>query len=442
MSIATPRRSVGNLLLCGLLCCTALGCKAAAKDEDEKTPPASVKWMEPRQLFIEEWTEIVGTTQPLPNRVAHVTAAVEGHVVSVLQDAAGKPLAEGQQVNKGDVLVRLDERVARANRDKVAADLADLKQQVTQADLAIRLDEIEARRLESLLRKSSQIGDIPLASQVELDKAQVALEEARSKKAGAGLRANAGEMQLRALDEQLQLYALKAPISGRLGRILVAPGQTLAVGAPVSDIIDIDKEIDLLCFVPLSIRKKLSVAQTVRIGGITESPVPGSAGADGKIVFIADQSEVDTGNFAVKVRFPNASLHLHGYVTLRARALTAPGRAAWTLPESALQEDQDPPTVVVVDDYKKEKPESKDGKEAKEVETGVARRLQAKTGIRDRVLGLVEILSVDDPEKKWHGSLENSKFVTEKGQGVRTGDPIRLEEEEEDEAPPEDAKKD
>jgi hypothetical protein len=62
--------------------------------------------------------------------------------------------------------------------------------------------------------------------------------------------------------------------------------------------------------------------------------------------------------------------------------------------------------------------------------------LRVKTGIHDRVLQLVEIISVDDPEKKWQGNLESAKFVVEKGNGLRNGDLIKLEQEEEEEPPP------
>jgi hypothetical protein len=54
--------------LCGLfsLACLAIGCNHAAKPTEEKVPPAPVKWEGSRQLILEEWTELVGTTQPLP----------------------------------------------------------------------------------------------------------------------------------------------------------------------------------------------------------------------------------------------------------------------------------------------------------------------------------------------------------------------------------------
>jgi hypothetical protein len=44
---------------------------------------------------------------------------------------------------------------------------------------------------------------------------------------------------------------------------------------------------------------------------------------------------------------------------------------------------------------------------------------------------------VNDPEEKdrWKGSLDTAKFVFQRGQGLRNGDEIRLEAEEEEEAP-------
>jgi RND family efflux transporter MFP subunit len=416
--------------------------------------------MEARQLFIEQWTEIIGTTQPLPERSARVSAAIEGRVVSLLENSGGKPIAEGDLVQKGQALIRLDDAIARAARDKAEADQRALEQEVEQSRLGVDLAAIEFRRLEELDKKSVP-GSQRLVQPVELEKARVAVEDAKSKMRGAELKAKAGDKQLKALEEQLKLYTLTAPISGRLGRIFVVKGQTLSpsAGTPAAEIVDIDKEIDLLCFVPPNIVRRLKEGQPVRIqmdsaektedrGQKSEAREQKPEGqelevrgqkseareqklADGRIVYIANQSEMDTGNFAVKARFSNTGRTLRSNVSLRALALTAPGRPALTLPESALMEDQDPPAVIVVEDHHTEK-----NKEGKEMEVGKARKLRAKVGIRDQVLHLVEILAVDDPEKKWQGTLDTAKFVVERGQGLRNGDQIRLEEEDEDEAAP------
>src|SRR4051794_14780557 len=59
---------------------------------DEVPPSAPVKWEAARWLFVEGWTEAIGTTLPLPHLAARVTAPTEGRVVSLLQGADGKPI--------------------------------------------------------------------------------------------------------------------------------------------------------------------------------------------------------------------------------------------------------------------------------------------------------------------------------------------------------------
>jgi multidrug efflux pump subunit AcrA (membrane-fusion protein) len=145
--------------------------------------------------------------------------------------------------------------------------------------------------------------------------------------------------------------------------------------------------------------------------------------APGRIVFIAPQAEPETGCFAVKVRFPNKEAHLRGNVVQRVRVLTLPGKDYLALPESALIENQDPPSVDIVEDVKTTK--NSDGKDE---QTGTVRRLNAVVGVHDRVLHQVAILQLKDPEGKWTGKIEDALFITNNGQGLQTGDAVRLEE--------------
>jgi RND family efflux transporter MFP subunit len=408
-----------------LLAGTALGCRGTVA-EPEKTPPAPVKWLAARQLFIEEWTEVVGTTQPLPSFAAQITAPVAGQVVSVLRGPKSKAVLEGQHVKKGDVIGRLDPRVAEANRDKAKASLKELDDQERRGKVAVDLAQIELNRLRKLKDQGVTV------AQTDVEKAQLTLKDAQLQLEALKSKRESGLADLAALEVQLKLTTLTAPIDGQLGRLLVNPGQTLAAGAVVADIINIDKRIDVLCFVPPAVANHLKKGQPVRIGGIDEKVPANLARVEGKIEFIADQAEMDTGNFAVKVRFPNDVARLRANTTIRLRVLTAPGRAALTIPESALFEDKDPPEVVVVEDVKEEKVQE-EGKEPKEITVGTARRLRAKVGVRDRVLHVVEILGLDDREKKWKGNFETALFVIENGQGLESGDKVKQEEEEEEE---------
>src|SRR5262249_22791458 len=238
-------------------------------------------------------------------------------------------------------------------------------------------------------------------------------------------------------------YSLTALIDGRLGRLLVVPGQTLAAGTMVSDIIDIDEQIDVLCFAPAGIARKLKKGQKAKLGS-AEDPAAAHAAAERQVEFIAEQAELDTGTFAVKVRFPNRAAGLRANSVVRISILTSPEMPRLVLPESSLFEDQDPPTVIVVDGYKETT--VKEGDKEKVVKTGTARKLRVKVGIRNRAFGVVEIVGLEDPdtEKPWKGTLvpgegvfepavnegrEEARFVVQRGRGLRTGDPIRLEEE-------------
>jgi hypothetical protein len=201
----------------------------------------------------------------------------------------------------------------------------------------------------------------------------------------------------------------------------------------VADIIDIDEQIDVLCFVPPGLVGKLKLGQPALSGGFDDAKRPADADgapkaveAEGEIVFIADQAEPETGNFAVKVRFANAGAHLRANRVLRIRVLTGPGRECLSIKESAVQEDDEQPTVVIVTDVK-----TGTNADGKEETTGTARRMKVKIGIRDRNLRQVEIVGIEDaekdPAKRWTGHVKDALFVVEGGQGLQTGDAVKLE---------------
>jgi len=375
-----------------------LGCRRAEKPAEEETIRSPVKVETARRLLAAEWAELVGTTQPVLGHAARVTAPVEGRVQElVLQSAAdGKPLVEGQRVHKGDLIVRLDTRV--------------LLQQKTQAELDEKRFDIQLKKLQELQQSKSSL---TLVTPTDVERARLDYEQAVAK--------------LKGLDEQLKLYTLRAPIDGRLGRIEVTPGQTLSVGAGVTDVIDIEDVIDVLCFVPPHIARRIKLQDEARLGAVGEQePAGKEADVEGKIEFIAESAD-DNGNFAVKVRFPNRDLHLRANAVVRVRVQTTPEKEVWAIPETALQEDQDPPNVVIMIARKTEKIEDKP------VETGKARKLRAVVGIRDRVLHVVEVRRLEDPEKpKEHFAVDKVEFIVDKGQGLKTDDLVRVEVEEED----------
>ncbi|HEX3147704.1 MAG TPA: efflux RND transporter periplasmic adaptor subunit [Gemmataceae bacterium] len=413
--------------LLGLVACIAAGCGKAAAPTEETAPPSTVKWEGPALTALEEWTELFGTTIPLPDRVARVTAPVEGRVQSIFSDTGSSPVVEGQRVEKGTVLVQLDPTVVQAALAKAEAGQEVTKEEQQQTQFAVELAKAEIERLKQLqaMDEKTPGGPRGLVTPIARLQAEYALKDAESKKAAAAARLAAGIKEQESLRAQLKLHTLAAPIAGRVGRILVVRGQTLSVGTPVADIIDIDDQIDVLCFVPPSLVGKLKLGQAARTGGFDAGPVA-TVEAEGEIVFIAEQAEPETGNFAVKVRLSNKEVHLRANRVLRIRVLTGPGKECLNIKESAIQEDDEQPTVVIVTDVK-----TQTNADGKEETVGIARRLKVTLGMRDRTLHQIELLAVDDPEKdpakKWSGIIKDALFVVEGGQGLQTGDAVKLE---------------
>ncbi len=429
------RYAAGLFLLASLIS----GC-GRAKEEPPEESIAPVQAQQPREVSVETWTEIVGTTQPLPGNAARVSAPVEGRVLWVLSDGHGPALVEGQEVHTEQPIAQLDDRIAKANRDRTAAAQKELEQQRRQAELAVRLAQIEVNRLEELARGSASSSSLPLAPRIAREQARIALDDARSKQQGIVDKMASGLADLKAMDEQLKFYTLRAPITGRLGAVQVVPGQTLSVGTPVADVVNLS-EMDVLCYVPPVVARKLVLAQSnlskedakkglrARLVTDKDSGRKDLAGIKGHVVFISVQAQPDTGNFAVKVRFPNSDLKIRANTVQRVEVLTQPAVVAQVIPEAALMEDQDPPAVVVIEGL-----ETKKNKETgKDEQLGRARRMLAIIGIRDRTLGVAQILRLEDPEKKVAISLQDEPwFITKGKNGLETGDQVKIEQDEDD----------
>ena len=144
-------------LAIGVLTCPFLGC-SGAKPEDEKTPPAPVKWETARLLVLEEWTELVGVTQPLPQRFALITAPVEGRIVSLLGGTDNPKILEGQPISKGQEVAHLDDRVLKSNLAKLNASVTEAEAQISTAESVVHAAQLKVDRLEELDRGGSRAG--------------------------------------------------------------------------------------------------------------------------------------------------------------------------------------------------------------------------------------------------------------------------------------------
>jgi RND family efflux transporter MFP subunit len=405
-------------LACLLFAALASGCaRSAPVAVEEEHPTAPVVAVAPKILVLGERTRLIGTTIPLPNQAARVTATVEGRVVSVLGDGQGRPLAEGQRVEQGQVIAQLDDRVAQANLVKTEALLEEAAELTKQADLAEKLALLDVDRLEKLRPTNMPDNALPLVSRIELEKARAAVQDAQSKQKAAAAKQRALRAEGHALSVQADQLKLRAPITGTLGALQISVGQTLSAGAAVADIINLDA-IDVLAYAPQNLAARLALGQPAFLA-LTDD----KAGPTGQLVFLSPQAQADTGNIALKLRFPNGEARLRANLVVNADVLTQPEKKRLTIPDAALQEDQEPPIVVVAVDV-----ETRKNAEGKEEKLAKAKRLQATIGVRDRSQHVVEIIRLFDPETKKNVDPDDVLYLVEGGYGLHSGDELRLEE--------------
>jgi RND family efflux transporter MFP subunit len=428
-------------LLVGL----AFGCGEAKSPEIEKEAP--VKAEPAKMIDLAESTELIGVTQPMPNAFARITARVEGTVKYVLAGKNGGPIGkgqpavvEGQDVVAGQVVVQLDDQIVKENRNKAVAQLDDLKEQCRQAELAVSLARLNLNALEGL-RPSSKLDPLfpalaftsqawlltatghamdadtrrGLVARVDLDKARLALETALSQYRSSQAKQAAGAAEAAALENQLNLHTLRAPIAGRLGLVQVTPGQTVTVGTPIAEVVQFE-EFDVLCYVAPHMVRQLKKGQDAHL------LLPGEADDDveGVVEYVSLTGQADTGNFAVKVRFRNRDLQFRANTVVHVTVEIEEAKPRLTIPESALMEDQDPPRVVVVQEGEEKNEEGEKVLKAK--------KYTAEVGVRDHEKHVVEIKALKDKDEVVE--MKDQRFVTEGGRLLEDGDLLKLEEEE------------
>lgn len=277
-----------------------------------------------------QWDEYAGWLAPVES--VDVMARVSGYLLAA-------PFQEGSLVNKGDLLYELDERPFRAALEQAEAEL--LGAQARQAYAAN-----EFKRLESL-RPSDAV------SQLELENARQALREAEANVAAAEARVQAARLNV-------EWCQVKAPISGRIGRKLVTPGNLVNGGAGEATLLTTIASIDpIYCYVQvdersvlkyqqLSLQKRRISARDTRIpcylGLSNEQGFP----HEGYIDFVDNRLDRQTGTQEGRGIFANPN----GYLTpgLYAR-MRIPGSGKYTtllIPDAAIGTDQNRRFVLVV----------------------------------------------------------------------------------------------
>ncbi|HXH01819.1 MAG TPA: efflux RND transporter periplasmic adaptor subunit [Candidatus Competibacteraceae bacterium] len=320
MKVWTPILSVG------LLASAALALYVGAARQGPPANPAQGRALE----RVQQVRTVAVRVRDVP-----VEFSAEGHVVPVNQveirpqitsTVTAIRVREGSEVEAGAVLFALDDREARAEVQRAQA-------QVTRDQALLADAQSQLARNEELLGKRMVAESVVESARSQVRSLQATLEADRSVVESARV--------------ALSYTIIRAPFAGRVGAVNVYPGSLVQPNStqPMTVITQFD---------PIAVAFTLTESELAAVRALPGDQAVGVTVVDGgrtlagRLSFIDNSIDPQTGTIRLKAEFPNPERRLWPgqFVRLRLQAGLTPGAA--TLPAAAVQTGPEGRFVYVV----------------------------------------------------------------------------------------------
>ena len=292
----------------------------------------------PEAGFIAVTPEPFTLTSELPGRTTpHQVAEVRPQVNGIIEE---RLFEEGQLVEKGEPLYRIDDSLYQADVESARAELA-------RAQATLKSTRLRAERFEKLL-------DMKAVSQQEYDEAEAALGENEAQVAAA-------RAALSSARTNLDYTTLEAPISGRIGRSTVTAGALVTANQAQS--LATIRQLDPI-YVDLTqsarelrrLRQALENGELEKVGEdkarVTLLMEDGSEyQEEGVLQFSEYAVEESTGSVTLRALFPNPDGDLLPGMFVRAKLPEGERSEAILVPQKGIARDSTgQATAMVIND--------------------------------------------------------------------------------------------
>jgi len=264
----------------------------------------------------------------LPQNIASGNGRLEATEVDITTKFPGRldevNVKEGDNVEAGEVLARMDVRELEAELRQAQAQVTQARKQRNAAEAVITQRHSEMALAEKNLTRSRELYEDKNISIEQLQRSETALQTARAALAAAEAQLSLADAAIEAAAAQVETVrtriddsSLKTPIAGRVLYRLAQPGEVLPAGGKAFTVLDLT-DAYMTIFLPTIQAGRLRIGDEARIvlDAIPEYVIPA------KISFVSPEAqftpkEVETRTereklmFRVKVKVDPALLAEH-----------------------------------------------------------------------------------------------------------------------------------
>lgn len=306
---------------------TTLACTGCAGEDTAGGPPAESRGQPPVPV-----TTAVVVQKAMPIEIRVIGSAEAYSTVAIRSQTTGQLTAvnfsEGDEVREGQVLFELDRRPLEA---ALLQAQANLERDLAQAANA----EVQSKRMQQLVERG-------IAPREQADTSRTAV-------AALNATVDADRAALENAKVQLQYATITAPISGRTGALMVHGGNLVRANdaTPLVTINQVSP-VSVAFSIPESRLPELNRYRSHGSLQVTATPPNDDVPSVGRITFVDNAVDQNTGTIRIKGTFPNADRRLWPgqFVNVVVTLTTDP--EAIVVPSVAVQDGQQGPYVFAV----------------------------------------------------------------------------------------------
>ena len=311
-------RQVALILAIGL---SLAGCLDEGTKKKTEAPPVPVTVDKAVARDIPVTLQVVGRAEAFES--VAMKSRVDGQVAAVL-------FTEGQHVNQGDVLIRLDP--------------TDFATRLQQAEATAARDEALIAKMRADTARYTALKERNFVSEEKVN--DIRTNEAA---AAANLRASKAAVEVARL--QLSYATIRAPITGIVGSRLVFPGSAVKANDVTVAVVNRVRPLLVSFAVP---EKHLPQLRAARQAGTLKVDVTQTGDTsqrfEGTVRFIDNAVDTSTGTILLKAELPNRDETLTPGQFLNVSLLLDTLRQAVTVPSRAVQQGADGNFLYAVKD--------------------------------------------------------------------------------------------